>query len=134
MIDRGGLTIYEDMEFRFDRDGNYEVRFRATTPAMPTIVQLQFQIQPCRGGPWYTVTLAPIEFKYPDPDASKGKCSAATNGRATQEPQCCGPVRACVCKGRSEILRRCYREMGQDGTIRRTGTARFGFGVKGDGP
>lgn len=129
MIDRGGLTIYEDMEFRFDRNGNYEVRFRATTPAMPTTVQLQFQIQPRPGGPWYTVTLAPIEFKYPDPNAAKGQCTAAGDCSATQDQQCCGPVRECVCKGHSEILRRCYGEMGQDATIRRTGTARFGFGV-----
>jgi hypothetical protein len=133
-IDRGGLTIYEDMEFRFDRQGNYEVRFRATAPAMPTTVQLQFQIQPCRGGPWYTVTLAPIEFKYPDSNAGKAKCASASICGESQEQQCCGPVRDCVCQGRSEILRRCYGEMGQDASIRRTGTARFGFGVKVDGP
>jgi hypothetical protein len=33
-----------------------------------------------------------------------------------------------VIQGRSEILHRCYGEMGQDATIRRTGSARFGYG------
>jgi len=129
MIDRGGLIIYEDMEFHFDRDGDYKVRFRATMPDMPVTVQLQFQIQPCRGGPWYTVTLAPMEFKYPDADAAKRKCTTAGDCSAPPEPSCCGPVRECVCRGHSEILRRCYGEMRRDATIRRTGTARFGFGV-----
>lgn len=129
MIDRGGLIIHEDMEFRFDRNGNYEVYFRATTPHMPATVQLQFQIQPSGGAPWYTVTLAPIQFKYPDPDAAKEKCTAAASCAATSAKQCCDPVRECICRGHSEILRRCYGEMGRDATIRRSGTARFGFGV-----
>jgi len=129
MIDRGGLIIYEDMKFHFDRDGNYAVRFRATMPDMPVTVQLQFQIQPRHGGPWYTVTLAPMEFKHPDPDAAQRKCTTAGDCSAPLEPSCCGPVRECVCRGHSEILRRCYGEMGQGATIRRTGTARFGFGV-----
>lgn len=127
-IDRDGLIIYEDMEFRFDRHGNYEVHFRATTPDLPTTLRLQFQIQPHRSGPWYTVTLAPIDFKYPAKVAEK-TCASGNCDNANDSKPCCGKVRECICRGHSEILRRCYGEMGQDARIRREGTARFGFGV-----
>lgn len=139
LLQRQGLIIYEDMSFRFDRDGQYEVRFRATTPRMPVTVQLQFQIQPCENGPWYTVTLAPMEFRYDEAMREKDRCSAGDQDPKTgtgescasaEGQQCCGPVRECVCRGHSEILRRCYGEIGQGVTIRRSGTARFGFGLE----
>lgn len=139
LLQRQGLIIYEDMSFRFDRDGQYEVRFRATTPRMPVTVQLQFQIQPCENGPWYTVTLAPMEFRYDEAMREKDRCSAGDQDPKTgtgescssaEGEQCCGPVRECVCRGHSEILRRCYGEIGRGATIRRSGTARFGFGLE----
>ncbi len=136
LIDSEGLLIYEDMKFSFDRDGNYEVHFRATTPEMPTTVKLQFQIQPCQGGPWYTVTLAPIQFKYSPNDAQQqpgtacggDDCNESDHPCVGEDP-CCGKTRDCICRGHSEILRRCYAELGQNARIRRHGTARFGFGV-----
>jgi len=128
VIQREGLVIYEGMMFTFDRDGDYEVRFRATTPALPATVRLQFLIQPHRGGPWYTVTLAPIVFPYPESEAAKRKRECASDRDEPGVKQCCQPSREYVCKGRSETLPRCYAEMGKDASIRRTGSARFGHG------
>lgn len=115
-LDREGALIYEDMAFSFDREGNYSVRFTIGTPAVPTTIQLRFLIQPCLGGPWYTVTLQPIEF--PPNKVADGKYTPSM-------------FRNHVVRGTSEILRRCYGEMGQNATIRREGTARFGFGLAG---
>jgi hypothetical protein len=113
-------------------------------------VKLQFHIQPCPNGPWYTITLSPIKFKYRDGKKTKPKCASMHHGAQAMrdephsmhygahcadhcgyqgEQYCCDHVQECVCKGRSEILRRCYGEMGKDAKIRRTGRARFGFGI-----
>ena len=133
-LHRDGVLIYEDMVLHFDRDGNYEVHFRASAPEMPTTIRLQFQIQPCPDRPWYTITLAPIEFPYPpakDEKATSLHSSCSKNGTSCRGDQkCCGEVQTCVCKGHSEILRRCYAEMGQEARIRRSGSARFGFGIR----
>ncbi len=134
MVEREGILFYEDMKFAFDQHGNYQVHFRASAPKMPATVRLQFQIQPHRNGPWYTVTLAPIEFPYPTAKGDKTKCMGSNCGEdhancGDESYNCCGEARECICKGHSEILRRCYGEMGQDARIRRSGTARFGFGV-----
>lgn len=133
-LDRDGIIIYEDMAFHFDRDGNYEVHFRASAPPMPATMRLQFQIQTRRDGPWYTVTLSPIEFPYPTAKGDKSNCSGSNCGGghstcSNDSKDCCGEARECICKGHSEILRRCYGEMGQDAHIRRSGSARMGFGV-----
>ncbi len=132
-LDRDGVIIYEDMAFHFDREGNYEVHFRASSPPIPATVRLQFQIQPHSNGPWYTVTLAPIEFPYQSAKNDKSNCSGTICGEGDSkcsEGECCGKTRECVCKGHSEILRRCYGEMSPDAKIRRSGSARMGFGVK----
>lgn len=133
-LDRDGIIIYEDMAFHFDRDGNYEVHFRASAPPMPATMRLQFQIQPHRDGPWYTVTLAPIEFPYSSAKSEKTNCSGSQcyddhSQCSDDSKSCCGEARECVCRGKSEILKRCYGQMGQDAKIRRSGTARIGFGV-----
>jgi hypothetical protein len=132
VIDRDGLLIYEDMKFSFDRDGNYRVDFRASRPNVPATVRLQFLIQPRPGGPWYTVTLAPIDFASPNSKTAKRNCTSTndcSDASDAEENQCCGPARKCFCEGHSEILRRCYAEMGKGATIRRTGSARFGYGL-----
>jgi hypothetical protein len=130
-LDRDGIIIYEDMAFHFDREGNYEVHFRASAPKMPATIRLQFQIQPHRNSPWYTVTLAPIEFPYPvsKDDKSQSSCGTCEADCKHDSKNCCGKARECVCKGHSEILRRCYGEMSEDAKIRRTGSARIGFGI-----
>jgi hypothetical protein len=113
VIERPGAVIYEDMVFSFDRDGNYNLRFSILIPELPTTLHLQLQLQPHPAGPWHTITLPPQQFR-PD-DSSDGR----------PQPKL---IRDYVVEGRSEILHRCYGEMGQDATIRRTGSARFGYG------
>jgi hypothetical protein len=115
VIEREGAVIYEDMTFSFDDDGNYNLRFTIRTPALPTTIQLQLLLQPATDKPWYTITLAPMDF-FPDPEKS---------GR--MKPKL---YRNCIVEGRSEILSRCWREMEQDARLRRTGTARFGYGLE----
>jgi hypothetical protein len=117
VIDGEGAVIYEDMKFSFDKEGYYDVLFTIGTPAVPTTIRLRFLVQPHRGGPWYTITLDPIEFL---PAGSRNDAKA----KVTHDY---------VVRGRSEILRRCYGEMGHDATIRREGTARFGYGLSGLG-
>ncbi|MDX1925521.1 MAG: hypothetical protein SFV81_03325, partial [Pirellulaceae bacterium] len=130
-LERDGIIIYEDMAFHFDREGNYEVHFRSSQPKMPATMRLQFQIQPHRDSPWYTITLAPIEFPYQGSkdDKSPSSCGTCEANCKHDSKECCGKARECVCKGHSEILRRCYGEMSEDAKIRRTGTARIGFGI-----
>ncbi len=113
VIERPGAVIYEDMVFSFDRDGNYHLRFSILTPDLPTTLHLQLQLQPYPHGPWYTITLPPQQFR---PEES-------SHGRP--QPRV---IQDHVIRGRSEILHRCYGEMGKDATIRRTGSARFGYG------
>ncbi len=118
VVDCEGAVIYEDMEFSFDRDGNYKVRFTIGTPAMPTTIRLRFLIQPQSEGPWYTVTLDPIKFP---PTVGK---TDDVKAQVTHDH---------IERGRSEILRRFYGQMGSDATIRREGNARFGYGLSGLG-
>ena len=108
--------------------------FAPSAPKMPASVRLQFQIQPHSNSPWYTVTLAPIEFPYPAANDENSQCAEPNCGKCDSgcnkdSKDCCGKARECVCKGHSEILRRCYNEMSQDAKIRRSGSARIGFGV-----
>jgi hypothetical protein len=63
VIERPGAVIYEDMVFSFDRDGNYHLRFSILIPDLPTTLHLQLQLQPHPGGPWYTITLPPQQFR-----------------------------------------------------------------------
>jgi hypothetical protein len=107
-IDREGIVIGEDMEFRFDDHGNYELFFHANSTNTPVTLRLQFVIESYRGGPWYTVTLEPI---------------AVEASRTSAPPQTLDFHRA----GHSEILKRYFTSIEK---INRTGTARFGFGAK----
>jgi hypothetical protein len=113
VIERPGAVIYEDMVFSFDRHGNYHLRFSILIPELPTTLHLQLQLQPHPAGPWHTITLPPQQFRPDDSSDSR------------PQPKL---IRDYVVEGRSEILHRCYGEMGQDATIRRTGSARFGYG------
>jgi len=115
VMDRPGAVIYEDMVFSFDRDGNYNLRFTIETPAMPTTIHMQLLLQPGEGRPWYTITLPAMVFR---PDEGKA---------GWPKPKL---HRDYVVEGRSEILHRCYAEMGKGATIRRTGSARFGYGLE----
>ena len=128
-LDQKGLVIYEDMEFRFNRNGDYEVHFRTAPPAVPTVVELQFHIQSRPGAAWYTVTLAPLELRPSNSGSGEQTCQSSGNCTDARDRECCDEVGKRVCRGHSEILRRYYAEMGPHTVIRRTGTARFGYGL-----
>jgi len=108
VVDREGLVIGEDMEFRFDDDGNYDIFFQANSTQVPVTLRLQFLIESFPGGPWHTVTLEPISIEEAPRDASPRTLDFHRTGRST-------------------ILARYY---GSIEKIKRTGTARFGFGSK----
>jgi hypothetical protein len=114
-IDRPGAILYEDMRFAFDRDGHYNLRFSAEIPALPTTFHLQLHVQPHDAGPSFTITLAPITLR---PEKEE-------NGLVQSRT-----VHDHVVEGHSEILRRCYPQLGAHATIRRTGSARFGYGLE----
>ncbi len=110
LLDQEGAVIYEDMKFTFDENGEYKITFRASTPNLPTELRLQFQVQSRPDGPWYTLTMRDRRFE-PQKDGSHG-----------MHPQ--------DFTGKSEILRRCFTSICD---VRRSGTARFGFGIAGLG-
>ncbi len=122
VLDREGAVIHEDMKFSFDREGRYALEFAISTPAVPATVRMQLLIQPSSGAPWYTITLPPMQFK---PEVGERH---ATGGESDEKE--CVVVYNHKCSGRSEILRRCYPQMAGDATIRREGTARFGYGFE----
>ena len=135
VIEREGLIIYEDMQFAFDREGNYQLTFRTNQPTVPVVLQLQLQLQPAPQAAWYTITLPPIVIKTTmqggDVESERGSDeAAATDDRSDSNHGCCGPIRNCNCSGQSEILKRCYAELGMHPKIKRVGTARFGYGNK----
>jgi len=123
VIDRQGAIIHEDMKFSFDHNGNYRLEFALSTPAVPVTIRLQLLVQPATGAPWYTITLPPMQFRPEE----------ARSGLADKQdcnPEDCTMQYNRFCSGRSEILRRCYTQMGTSATIRREGTARFGYGFE----
>jgi len=116
-----GVIIYEDMCVAFDRDGNYEIQFCLSTPAMPVELRLQLLVQPCKNGSIYTVTLPKLTFEPPVTESS----DPDEEGRLRYMDRYQQHVHA----GHSEILKRCYAELGQGANLSRRGTARMGFGV-----
>jgi hypothetical protein len=128
-LDDEGVVIYEGMRLDVASDGRYEVRFIATTPAMPVTLRLQFRLRQYDGSD-RTVTIPPIEI--PPHRNSRGEYESATwkirhqgysyNLATRPTPQ----VRDS--NGRDQ-LREDGRPGSRDGDYRfvqRTGTARFG--------
>ncbi|WP_337177225.1 hypothetical protein [Paludisphaera sp.] len=72
-LDDEGVLIYEGMRLDVASDGRYEVRFIATTPAMPVTLRLQLSLAR-HDGSERTVTIPPIEVP------------PYTNGRGEYEP------------------------------------------------
>ena len=110
-IELEGAVIYEDMSFSFDELGNYEIEFDISTPNMPTQLMLQFQIKSGENGPWFTLTIPHQYF-----DQWKSHNDQRVSGL--------------VIDGQSEVLKRFFTKVTD---IRRSGSARFGFGKKGLG-
>jgi hypothetical protein len=74
-LDDEGVLIYEGMRLDVASDGRYEVRFIATTPAMPVTLRLQLSLHQ-RDNSERTVTIPPIEI--PPYKNSRGEYERAT--------------------------------------------------------
>lgn len=120
-LERPGLLIYEGMRLAIRPDGRYQVRFTAGTPPMPVAFQLQFQLlDQCTGQP-YTLTLPPITL----PTESKHAISTVSHPpRAVFKD-----LQTIHHEGYLPILENMY-DFANVAVIRRTGHARFGYGVR----
>lgn len=119
-VEEPGAIVYEGMRLAIRPDGRYQVRFTVGTPAMPVTMQLQFElVDECTGTP-YTLTLPPIAIP---PEAQP---TTTTIGNPVQ------PVAANVQtihhEGYFAALDTCFVSKHLQ-VMRRTGTARFGFGI-----
>jgi hypothetical protein len=116
-INNKGLLIYEGMRLAIRDDGRYQIRFVAGTPAMPVEMELQFLLRDMRGR-HFTVTLPPIRI----PEKSKPK--------HLSERRRVPPVYSEIQTVHHEGYLPAFDEQWKHLTIvRRSGTARFGFGV-----
>ena len=119
-LEEQGAVVYEGMRLAIRPDGRYQVRFTVGTPAMPVTMQLQFElIDRCTGEP-YTLTLPPISIPR----------EAKLTGSAVRVP--IQPVAVNVQTIHHEGYFAAFDPtFVSDGlqVARRTGTARFGYGV-----
>jgi hypothetical protein len=104
-----GALIYEGMRFSCHPNGKYQVEFVVRTPALPTTLHLRFLLREAEQS-WQTVTLAPIHLK---PEGVRPEDYKPGIYRVRQA-------------GYSAAL---DRDQGPH-TIRREGSARFGFGYE----
>lgn len=107
LLEREGVVIYEDMEFVDRGQGNYEIRFNIGTPELPSEIRLQIQFRKDNCSDWHTISIPPMCFK--------------------DEVDCGLKCKTITIKGHSKIL----EEVECIDFIRRTGTARFGYGLSG---
>lgn len=105
----GGLTILEGMQLKVAANGEYCLSFSYVPPPVPCTVNLQLQLMIDADGPWHSLTIAPMTLK---------------SVRELDQPS--NEVTHVV-QGRSPTL---ARAAGDIVSIRRRGSATFGFGHK----
>jgi hypothetical protein len=110
VVDRMGALIYEGMRFSCDPNGDYQLEFVARAPALPTTLHLRFLLEK-DGHAWRTVTLPPIELR---PEGARSMDYKPAIYRVSQ----CGYSAALD------------QDEGPYHSIRREGSARFGFGYE----
>lgn len=116
-----GALIYEGMRLAIRPDGRYQVRFTIGTPAMPVTVQIQFELaDPCTNQ-GYTLTLPPITIP------SETKPRSATAGQLPKSV--CEDLQTIHHEGYLPLFDG-YHQAEPIQVVRRTGTARFGYGVR----
>jgi hypothetical protein len=120
-LEKPGMLIYEGMRLAIQPDGRYQVRFTAGTPPMPVVIQLQFQIVNQCTSQLYTLTLPPITL----PAESKQSMSTVLH-----------PPRSAFADLQT-IHHEGYLPLFEDAidfgnvvVIRRSGNARFGYGLR----
>lgn len=106
VYDRTGLVIYEGMKFTWESNGDYNLRFQAEAPPMPVTLRLQLLIRNDESGAEHRITLPPIEFK-PRSSREGRQHDPAIPGYSAAIDEADGHIRV----------------------IRRTGIARFGYGL-----
>ena len=122
------------MEFRYQKNGTYQLSYKVGTPKIPTEIRLQLQFKV--GKDWHTISLPPRCF---DDDAECGlKCQMVTihGHSATLQTllnnKCLSKKQGCHCKkGHCHCEKDGFCE--QISGLRRRGTARFGYGLAGLG-
>jgi len=120
-LERPGVLIYEGMRLAIRPDGRYQVRFTIGTPAVPVTLQIQFELADHCTNQTYTLTLPPITI----PSETKPRSTTA------------GQLPKAVFEDLQTIHHEGYLPI-FDGypasesvqVVRRTGTARFGYGVR----
>jgi len=120
-LERPGVLIYEGMRLAIRPDGRYQVRFTIGAPAMPVTLQIQFDLMDHCTGQAYTLTLPPITIP---PEC---KPTAATAGQAPKAAY--ENLQTIHHEGYLPILDG-YPQSESIHVVRRTGTARFGYGVR----
>jgi len=120
-LERPGVLIYEGMRLVIRPDGRYQVRFTIGTPAMPVTLQIQFDLADQCTGQAYTLTLPPITIP------PESKPAAATGEQAPKAA--CENLQTIHHEGYLPILDG-YPQSESVHVMRRTGTARFGYGVR----
>lgn len=115
---RDGAIIYEGMRFAVREDGRYQVRFVVGTPAIPVTMCLQLIVEDEGTQNHYTLTLPPISI--PEPD----KPQHLSQQRKVQQVH--GNVQTVHHEGYLPVL---TQPLSNIRVVRRTGSARFGFGV-----
>lgn len=119
-LEEQGAVVYEGMRLAIRPDGRYQVRFTVGTPAMPVTMQLQFElVDKCTGEP-YTLTLPPISI----PQAAK---PTGAVGRVPVQPVAAN-VQTIHHEGYFAAFDPTFVSDGLQ-VARRTGAARFGYGV-----
>lgn len=113
-----GLVIHEGMELRWDSMGNYVLRFTAERPTVPVTLRLQFLVTRRDKNQIFTLTVPPITiepdsespaevFTFSDPPEQNGGKGKHVYRSSSLAGACKDPIVS----------------------IRRTGTARFGYGT-----
>jgi hypothetical protein len=118
-----GAVIHEGMRILTGKDGQYDIRFNVTVPAMPVTMRLQLLLYDNGSSPFpKTLTLPPIRI-VPDKDADHDDYDDVDNPPSGGAPFLSYLVRL---RGYSHVVR---DHSGTFQLARRIGTARFGSGV-----
>jgi hypothetical protein len=118
-----GAVIHEGMRILTSKDGQYDIRFNVTVPAMPVTMRMQLLLYDNASSPFpKTLTLPPIRI-VPDKDADHDDYDDVDNPPSGGTPFLSYLVRL---RGYSHVVR---DHSGTFQLARRIGTARFGSAV-----
>ncbi len=120
---REGITIAEGMKLVTKADGHYEIEYRVNPARVPAVLGLQIHFK--TGGsdsPWQTITLSPRKIHTSLRDSSP----SILLGNQDADPH--DQYTTITLRGVHPALRQCGGRVTQ---VKRTGTARYGYGFEG---